>query len=74
MLFSSFFLFLFIEDFVPKFHFDMDSMDGDTAKAWFEDPETGEREYINLDLNRMRAEAEAKKDSQTLPRHCCLPP
>ena len=53
----------------PKFHFDMNfEEDGKQrkARAYFEDPETGEKTWVEIDPE--------KYIKRELPLHCCLPP
>lgn len=56
-----------------KFHFDTESLRTGKAKVWFEDPETGEREWVDVDLQELLREKSSKK-SPEMPKHCCLPP
>ena len=39
------------------------------VRAWFVDPETGEKEWVDLDV---RPEGESTDARPNMPRHCCL--
>lgn len=44
--------------------------DGDKVRAWFLNPETGEKEYIDLDVNtHQETDADGRPK---MPRHCCI--
>eukprot|EP00052_Salpingoeca_macrocollata_P029255 m.293776 g.293776 ORF g.293776 m.293776 type:complete len:1421 (-) comp22961_c2_seq2:174-4436(-) len=54
-----------------KFNFNPNNVKDDKVRAWFTNPETGEKEWVDLDLSQLKT---TDKDGRPLlPPHCCLP-
>ncbi len=53
-----------------KFHYNPSDVKDDKVKAWYVDPETGEKEFVDLNLKKENSEGE--EAFVHLPRHCCI--
>lgn len=54
-----------------KFHYNPEDVKDEKVKAWFVDPETGEKDWVELNVKSQTAGGDDEPPMH-MPRHCCI--
>jgi len=54
-----------------QFHYNPRDVKDDKVKAWFIDPETGEKDWVDLDV-KSTTKGRDEEPPMHMPRHCCI--